>query len=228
MTGGRSCRPARCRSCRSCAGRRRRGRSGASWRRRVDRWRRAGRVGQDVAADAERVISSSRSAISSSASAVSCPAVLGVVALAGRRRGVRSTCAVVVGLVGLDDGFVVEVPAFAALRGAQRLGPFGAGGQTVARVCPHGTSTCSTWPVCDVGAAELDGPDAGAVLDGQVADDIAGQRHGQPLRPGWSGVGSFSLQSRRGRRSGSGSVASPAWRGSRSRGRPGSGAGHRC
>ena len=35
-----------------------------------------------------------------------------------------------------------------------------------------------------VGAAELDGADAAAVLGGQVADDIAGQRHGQPLRAG--------------------------------------------
>jgi hypothetical protein len=33
-----------------------------------------------------------------------------------------------------------------------------------------------------VGAAELHGPGAAAVLGRQVADDITGQRHGQPLR----------------------------------------------
>ena len=33
----------------------------------------------------------------------------------------------VVGVVGLDDGLVVEVPAFPALRRAQGLGSFGAG-----------------------------------------------------------------------------------------------------
>ena len=36
----------------------------------------------------------------------------------------------------------------------------------------------------EVAAAQLDRPDAGAVLDGQVADDIAGQRQGEPLAPG--------------------------------------------
>ena len=35
-----------------------------------------------------------------------------------------------------------------------------------------------------VGAAELDGAHAPAVFDGQLADDIAGQRHGQPLGSG--------------------------------------------
>ena len=35
-----------------------------------------------------------------------------------------------------------------------------------------------------VGAAQLDRADAGAVLDGQVLDHLPGQRHGHPLRPG--------------------------------------------
>jgi len=34
-----------------------------------------------------------------------------------------------------------------------------------------------------VGTAQLHRADARAVLDGQVADDLAGQRHGQPLDP---------------------------------------------
>jgi hypothetical protein len=46
--------------------------------------------------------------------------------------------------VRVDDGFVVQVPAFAALRGPQDPGPLGTGGHTEARVWPHGMSTCST------------------------------------------------------------------------------------
>ena len=35
-----------------------------------------------------------------------------------------------------------------------------------------------------VGAAQLHWADAGAVLDGQVLDDLTGERHGQPLGAG--------------------------------------------
>ena len=59
-------------------------------------------------------------------------------------------------------------------------------GQTAARVCPQGTSTWSTVAGVEVGPAQLHRPDAGAVLDGQVLDDIAGERHGQPFGPGAS------------------------------------------
>ena len=44
----------------------------------------------------------------------------------------------VVGVVGLDDGLVVEVPAFPALRRAQGLGPFGAGGADRGEGVPAG------------------------------------------------------------------------------------------
>lgn len=35
-----------------------------------------------------------------------------------------------------------------------------------------------------VGPAQLHRADAGAVLDGQVLDDLTGERHGQPLSAG--------------------------------------------
>jgi hypothetical protein len=44
----------------------------------------------------------------------------------------------VVGVVGLDDGLVVEVPAFAALRRTQGLGPVGAGGTDRGEGVPAG------------------------------------------------------------------------------------------
>ncbi len=36
----------------------------------------------------------------------------------------------------------------------------------------------------EVGAAQLHGTDAGAVVDGQVLYDLTGERHGQPLGAG--------------------------------------------
>ena len=99
----------------------------------------------------------------------------------------------VVGLVGGDDGLGVQVPALAALRGPQRLGSLGAGwadgGEGVPARDEHLLDLAGVY----VGAAELDGTDAAAMGDGQVADDITGERHGQPLRPGLS-VGSFGLR----------------------------------
>jgi hypothetical protein len=41
-------------------------------------------------------------------------------------------------------------------------------------------------PGIEVGPAELHRADTGAVLDGQILDDIAGERHGQPFGPGVS------------------------------------------
>ena len=63
-------------------------------------------------------------------------------------------------------------------------------GRPSARVCPQGTSTWSICPGVQVGAAQLDRADARAVLDGQVQDHLAGQRHRHPFRPGRPG-GSF-------------------------------------
>ena len=86
-------------------------------------------------------------------------------------------------LVRLDDRFGLEVPAFPALRGPQRLGPFRArrahGGEGV----PARDEDLLHGPGAEVGAAQLHRADAGAVLDGQVLDDLAGQRHGQPFGP---------------------------------------------
>ena len=90
----------------------------------------------------------------------------------------------VVGRRRADDGLGVEVPAFAALRGAQRLGPLGAGRADRGEGVPAGHEDLLDLAGVQVGAAELDGADAAAVLGGQVADDIAGQRHGEPLRSG--------------------------------------------
>ena len=84
---------------------------------------------------------------------------------------------------GVMVGFVLEVPAFPALRRPQRLGPLRAGradaGEGVPARDEHGVFLAGV----QVGAAQLDGADAGAVLDGQVLDDLPGQRHGHPLRP---------------------------------------------
>ena len=88
------------------------------------------------------------------------------------------------GLVRVDDRFVVQVPAFPALRGPQGPGAFRArrahGGQGV----PARDQDLLHRPGAQVGAAQLHGADAGAVLDGQVPDDFTGQRHRQPFGPG--------------------------------------------
>ena len=159
----------------------------------------SGRLGRTLPRTPERVISSSSSASSSSSSAVSLPGRVGLVALVLGLGAVRDPGALhVVRLVGGDHGLGLQVPALAALGGPQRLGPLGAGRADGGEGVPAGDEHLLDLAGVQVGAAELDGADAAAVLGGQVADDIAGQRHGQPLRP-WSGVGSFSLQFRRGR-----------------------------
>ena len=90
----------------------------------------------------------------------------------------------VVGRIGGHDGLGVQVPALAALRGPQCLGPLGAGGADRGEGVPAGDEYLLYLAGVQVGAAQLDGADAGAVLGGQVADDVAGQGHGQPLCPG--------------------------------------------
>jgi hypothetical protein len=83
-----------------------------------------------------------------------------------------------VGSVWLDHRFVVEVPAFPALGGPQCPLAFRArwtdGGEGVPARHEH------LFGLADfkVGTPELDGPHAPAVLDGELADDITGQRHG--------------------------------------------------
>jgi hypothetical protein len=90
---------------------------------------------------------------------------------------------VIGGRVGLEVGFAVEVPAFAALRGAQVLGPFGArrahAGEGVSRRAPAPARFAGG----QVGAAQLHGADTAAVADRDVFNDVTGQRHCHPLRP---------------------------------------------
>jgi len=90
----------------------------------------------------------------------------------------------VVGGAGGSDGLGVEVPALPALRRPQGPGPLGArradGGEGV----PARHKYLFGLAGVQVGAAELDGADAAAVGDGQVADGVAGQWHGQSLCPG--------------------------------------------
>jgi hypothetical protein len=90
----------------------------------------------------------------------------------------------VVRRVWLDDRFGFEVPAFAALGSAQCPLAFGARGADGGEGVPARDEHLLGLPGFKVGAAELDGAHAPAVLDGQLADNITGQRHGQPLRSG--------------------------------------------
>ena len=101
--------------------------------------------------------------------------------------------------VWFDDGFVFQVPAFPALGGAQVPGAFGARWAHRREGVPARDEDLFHGCGGDVGAAQLYRADAGAVLDGQVADDLAGQRHGQPFSPGGlrrAGLGHQSPPSR--------------------------------
>src|SRR5205823_1233779 len=69
----------------------------------------------------------------------------------------------VVRLVGLGDGFVVEMPALAALDRAQRLGPFGTGRADRGEGVPAGDEHLVHLAGLDVGAAELDRANTAAV-----------------------------------------------------------------
>ena len=86
--------------------------------------------------------------------------------------------------VRLDDRFGLQVPAFPALRGPQRLGAFRARRAHRGQGVPARDEHLLDGPGGYVGAAQLHRADAGAVLDGQVADDLAGQRHREPFGPG--------------------------------------------
>jgi hypothetical protein len=73
---------------------------------------------------------------------------------------------VLAGRVRVDDRFVIEVPAFAALRGPQGPGPLGAGRADRGQGVPAGDEDLLDVTGVDVGAAELDRAQAGAVLSG--------------------------------------------------------------
>jgi hypothetical protein len=85
--------------------------------------------------------------------------------------------------VGVGDGFVLEVPAFPALRRPQRLRPFRARRAHRGEGVPARDEYLLDLAGVEVGAAQLHRPDARAVLDGQILNDLPGQRHGHPLRP---------------------------------------------
>ena len=87
------------------------------------------------------------------------------------------------GRVGVDDGFVVEVPAFAALRGPQDPGPLGTGWADRGQGVPARDQHLLDVAGVDVGPAQLDRAQAGAVLGRQVLDHGAGQRQRHPLGP---------------------------------------------
>jgi hypothetical protein len=87
----------------------------------------------------------------------------------------------VVRVVRLDDGFVVEVPAFAALGSAQRLGPLGARRAHGAEGVPARDQYTVGPAGIEVGSAKLHRADAAAVLDRELAHHIAGQRRGEPF-----------------------------------------------
>ena len=81
------------------------------------------------------------------------------------------------GRAGVHDGLCLEVPAFRALHSPRRPRARSAhDGHTEARVCPARREHLLDLTGVEVGAAQLHRPDAGAVLDGQVVDDLPGQR----------------------------------------------------
>ena len=102
---------------------------------------------------------------------------------------------VIAGGVRLDDRFGLEVPAFLALCRPQRPGPFRARRAHAGEGVPAGHQHLLYLAGVEVGAAQLHRPDARTVLDGQVLDDVTGQRHRQPLsprRPGRAFLGHWS------------------------------------
>ena len=97
---------------------------------------------------------------------------------------VGDQCPLVLGRrVRVDDGFVVQVPAFAALRGPQDPGPLGTGRAHRGQGVPARDEDLLDVAGVDLGPAQLHRPQAGAVLGGQVLDHLAGQRHRHPLGP---------------------------------------------
>ena len=85
--------------------------------------------------------------------------------------------------VRVDDGFMVEVPAFAALRGPQDPGPLRARRAHRGQGVPARDQDLLDVAGVDLGPAQLHRPQACAVLGGQVLDHLAGQRCRHPLGP---------------------------------------------
>ena len=85
--------------------------------------------------------------------------------------------------VRVDDGFVVQVPAFAALRGPQDPGPLGARRAHRGQGVPARDEDLLDVAGVDLGPAQLHRPQAGAVLGGQLLHHVPGQRHRPSARP---------------------------------------------
>jgi hypothetical protein len=99
----------------------------------------------------------------------------------------------VVRVVGLDHRLLLKVPAFPALRSAERLGPLRARGARAGEGVPARHQHRLGLSGVQVGSAELHGPDAAAVVDGELAHDLAGQRRGEPFGTGTASGHSVSL-----------------------------------
>ena len=92
--------------------------------------------------------------------------------------------------VRFDDRLGLEVPAFPALGRPQRLARSAHAGHTLGESVPARDKHLLHRPGAEIGAAQLHRADASAVLDGQVLDDPAGQRHREPFGPrGLAGAG---------------------------------------
>jgi hypothetical protein len=117
----------------------------------------------------------------------------------------------VIWFVGVEGRFCVQVPALAALSSAERLGPLGTrragvGERVTARDQDLGHLAC-----IQVGAPQLNGPDATAMLDRQIAHDVSSQRHRQPLGSGQPRLGHSSSATPGAAGRSSGSVVQETW-----------------
>ena len=182
-------------SCRWC-GRRFPARQGcgvlAAW---VVRCRRFGLAGRTLPRIPASVISSSSSAVSASRSPVSCPLCSVLVAHRLRLSAFFHPPLLVFGrLVRVDDRLGLQVPALAALSSPQRLARSAHAGHTVARVCPHGTRTCSTAPVPRSVRRSCTGR-MQAPCSTARSLTTSGQRHGEPFGPGGFPGGGLGHQS---------------------------------
>ena len=88
------------------------------------------------------------------------------------------------GPVRVEDRFGFQVPALPALGRPQGFGSLGAGRTDRSEGVPAGHEHLLDGAGVEVGPAQLHGANAGAVLDGQVLDDLTGERNGQPLGAG--------------------------------------------
>jgi len=93
------------------------------------------------------------------------------------------------GGLGLEDGFGVEVPALPALGDAEPAGAFGAGRAFGGEGGAAGDVDDLGLAGGEVDAADGDGADADAVVDGGGADDVAGEWHQRPLHAAGSAFG---------------------------------------